>query len=71
MQYADDSDMASAVEELEREAALSSRVQYTGVSLTECEECDEPIPVKRQLAIPGVRLCIYCATQKETHNESK
>ena len=31
-----------------------------GKSFTECEECDQSIPEARQLAIPGVRLCVSC-----------
>ena len=31
-----------------------------GPSLTRCEECDRPIPVARQQAVPGVRLCVAC-----------
>ena len=32
----------------------------SGPSLTQCEECDAPIPEARQLAVPGVRLCVVC-----------
>jgi phage/conjugal plasmid C-4 type zinc finger TraR family protein len=31
-----------------------------GPSLTHCEECEKPIPVARQQAVPGVRLCVVC-----------
>lgn len=31
-----------------------------------CEACGEPIPLERQLAVQGVRLCIVC--QKELEN---
>ncbi len=33
---------------------------HTGPSLTHCEECDAPIPLARQKAVPGVRLCVVC-----------
>jgi phage/conjugal plasmid C-4 type zinc finger TraR family protein len=36
-----------------------------GKSLSHCEECDEPIPVARRKAIPGVRLCILCQSEIE------
>ncbi len=36
-----------------------------GKSLSHCEECDEPIPTARREAIPGVRLCILCQSEKE------
>ncbi|MCM7689492.1 DksA/TraR family C4-type zinc finger protein [Enterobacter asburiae] len=41
-----------------------------GESLTECEECGEPIPEARRKAIPGVRFCITCQQQKDSKNAS-
>lgn len=29
-------------------------------SLSHCCECGDDIPAARQLAIPGVRMCVYC-----------
>lgn len=31
-----------------------------GPSLAQCEECCAAIPEARQVAIPGVRLCVAC-----------
>lgn len=31
-----------------------------GESLTECEECGDPIPEARRKAVPGVRKCVAC-----------
>lgn len=36
-----------------------------GKSLSNCEECDEPISIARRKAIPGVRLCILCQSEIE------
>ncbi|MBW6389969.1 MAG: DksA/TraR family C4-type zinc finger protein [Halomonas sp.] len=36
-----------------------------GESLTHCEECDEPIPQARREAMPGVRLCIACQSERD------
>jgi phage/conjugal plasmid C-4 type zinc finger TraR family protein len=36
-----------------------------GESLKECEECGEPIPEKRRIALPGVKLCRDCQAAKE------
>ena len=36
-----------------------------GESLTHCEECDEPIPEARRKALPGVRLCVRCQSEKD------
>ncbi len=43
----------------------------TGQSLTHCENCDEPIPEARRLAVPGVRLCIVCQQQSDTEQLSQ
>ena len=45
-------------EQLQR--AIDSRVQYQGVSLSECEECGDDIPKARQEAVKGCRLCVNC-----------
>ena len=36
-----------------------------GPSLTDCDECGEPIPEARRAAIPGVRLCVPCQTEHD------
>lgn len=54
---ADFADDASAVEELQREAALSAhRINRDAVSATHCEECCEPLPeARRRLAGKRIR----------------
>lgn len=41
-----------------------------GESLTHCEECDEPIPEARRKALPGVRLCVRCQSERD-HEQSE
>lgn len=36
-----------------------------GESLEHCEECGEAISPRRQLALPGVRTCIACQTERD------
>ena len=36
-----------------------------GESLKHCKECDETIPQARRDAVPGVRLCIKCQTERD------
>jgi phage/conjugal plasmid C-4 type zinc finger TraR family protein len=36
-------------------------------SAEECEECGDEIPLARRLAIPGVRLCVFCKERQERH----
>ncbi|MGR8921284.1 MAG: DksA/TraR family C4-type zinc finger protein [Gammaproteobacteria bacterium] len=37
----------------------------TGESLSECEDCGEPIPEARRAAVPGVRRCVACQEQAD------
>ena len=37
----------------------------SGESSTHCEECDTEIPEARRVAIPGVRLCVECQSERE------
>ena len=53
---------ASIAEELER---MKTRRAPVGDSLTECAECGEDIPEARRRAIPGVKLCIDCAAERD------
>lgn len=53
---------ASVAEELER---LKARRGPVGESLTECADCGEPISEARRNAIPGVKLCIDCQTDRD------
>lgn len=36
-----------------------------GASLARCEECDAAIPEARRLAVPGVRLCVACQSERD------
>ncbi|MDQ2069594.1 DksA/TraR family C4-type zinc finger protein [Natronospira bacteriovora] len=36
-----------------------------GESLSHCEECGDPIPQARREAIPGVRLCVPCQSERD------
>lgn len=66
---ADHADTAAELQELANQAALERhREQQTNDgegSSTWCEECDEVIPHGRRLAVPGVKLCIQCASDLE------
>ena len=53
---------ASIQDELAR---LKARRAPVGESLTHCAECEEPIPEARRKAIPGVKLCIDCQTERQ------
>ncbi|HEX7326883.1 MAG TPA: DksA/TraR family C4-type zinc finger protein [Rhodanobacteraceae bacterium] len=39
--------------------------RHAGPSLHHCEECGEPIPEARRVAVPGVRLCVACQSERD------
>ena len=39
----------------------------SGESLSECEECGAEIPEGRREALPGVRLCVECQSERDRH----
>ncbi|ATI16202.1 hypothetical protein [Escherichia phage vB_EcoM_PiR] len=61
----DINDMASEAEQVARDAALSNRVRYTGVSPLTCYQCGEDIEEKRRQLLPGTVLCAACAQYNE------
>lgn len=50
---------------LGKQLAAQTGHHQDGTSLIECEECADPIPEGRRVALPGVRLCIGCQTLME------
>ena len=58
---------ASIDSEVSRVRSLMPR----GVSLLICEDCEESIPEKRRLAVPGVRLCVQCQTEADRTNVNR
>lgn len=64
---ADFADDASAVEELQRNAALSAhRINRDAVSAVKCGECGEKLPEDRRKAHPGCTTCVSCQEEWET-----
>jgi phage/conjugal plasmid C-4 type zinc finger TraR family protein len=53
------------------DSTVDSAVQHArsrlpaGESLTHCEECEAPIPEARRQALPGVRLCTLCQSERD------
>ena len=41
-----------------------------GESLTHCAECGDDIPEARREAVPGVRLCVRCQSEKDAEQRS-
>ena len=47
------------------ELARMKKAPLQGESRTRCAECEEPIPEPRRLALPGVKLCIDCQSERD------
>ncbi len=39
-----------------------------GPGRADCEECGEPIPEARRRALPGVRLCVDCQSERDAED---
>ena len=67
---ADDVDIAQEREQTIIDSALANRPQqYSGESEHYCIECDAVIPNQRREALPGVDVCIRCASARELLNK--
>ena len=45
--------------------ARRARQRLGAVSAALCQDCEVPIPLARQQAIPGVQCCVQCAALNE------
>ncbi|MGB3409364.1 MAG: DksA/TraR family C4-type zinc finger protein [Jannaschia sp.] len=52
-------------------ARIRSRRAPQGESLADCAECGEPIPQARRTALPGVKLCVDCASGRDRRVTSR
>ena len=59
---------ASIADELAR---LRARRGPVGESLMDCAECGEDIPEARRMALPGVKLCVDCASERQGQQARK
>lgn len=59
---------ASLKDELAR---MQAKRRPQGESLSHCAECEEAIPEKRRLAIPGVKLCIECQQERDSAHKAR
>ena len=46
--------------------AARAGIKPQGASATHCDDCGEPIPEARRLAVPGVRRCVACQSTRES-----
>ncbi len=65
-------DNASTLEDLHRDAALSMhRLNWSAVSATHCEECEEQLSDDRRKAYPGCTMCVACLQIVELRNKQR
>lgn len=61
----DDADLVVRLEELQEQQRQRKKQRPAATSRSHCAECGEPIPERRQAAIPGVQLCVSCQAWSE------
>ena len=62
---ADLADLAADAVNFYDRAAIATVPKYAGDSRRFCISCEEEISEARRKALPGVQLCIDCASEKE------
>jgi phage/conjugal plasmid C-4 type zinc finger TraR family protein len=45
--------------------SLARALLPSGESADHCDDCGEPIPPRRREAIPGVRTCVACQSERD------
>ena len=64
--WAGDGAVQQQIDDSIEDAIKRARAQLpSGPSLSHCEECGVEIPVARQQAVPGVRLCVPCQAERD------
>jgi phage/conjugal plasmid C-4 type zinc finger TraR family protein len=64
--WAGDGAVQQQIDDSIEDAIKRARAQLpTGPSLSYCEECGEAIPEARRQAVPGVRLCLACQSERD------
>lgn len=51
--------------------AVLAQARYVGPSAEFCQECDDPIPVARQKAVPGCQYCVECQVGRDHKPKAK
>ena len=54
------------IDDTVKDAVLGARARMpAGESLEHCEDCGEAIPERRRTALPGVRTCVPCQSERD------
>ena len=55
------------IDDTVKDAVLRARAQLAaGESAKECDDCGGPIPKRRREALPGVRTCVTCQSERDS-----
>jgi len=69
--WAGDGAVQKQIDDSIEDAIKRARAQLpSGPSLAHCGECGEAIPEARQVAVPGVRLCIACQDEVDRQTQA-
>ena len=64
--WAPDGAVQDQIDDTVMDGVLRARAEMpAGTGGTHCEVCDEAIPEGRQRALPGVRTCVACQTERD------
>lgn len=64
--WAPDGAVQDQIDDSLRDAVSAARARMPrGEGLAECADCGEAIPQARRLALPGVRTCIACQSERD------
>lgn len=69
--WARDGAVQEQIEDTVTDAVKRARARMpAGEGAETCEECGEPIPERRRLALPGTRTCVHCQTARDARHVS-
>ncbi len=69
--FAKDGAVQDQIDATVEDAVTRARSQLPrGESLRQCEECDAEIPQARRVAVPGVRLCVRCQSERDAESKA-
>ena len=64
--WARDGAIQDQIDDSINDAVQNARARMpVGESATHCDACEEPIPARRREALPGVRTCVTCQSERD------
>ena len=64
--WARDGAVQDQIDDTVKDAVSAARARLSkGPSAEYCDDCGEPVPEKRRVALPGVRTCVACQSERD------